>query len=358
MKNTPHQSKSHAAAEPSGTEGERPTPAPPLVTRGAKLQAAVGIDWCRFTIPRPLLEEARSRMAKCLGPGIEAKGIYSYQERLKFTAGAFLAFSDESRPECCIELPGEACRAFGHAGVLKWFAWITEIGGRCTRVDIRLDFKGNRVGLIDAVRQSCERRELCRCRTWEPREPRTNEGERQGYSVNLGKRSKNGSGRYVRVYDKGLESEKAAEGEWERWEVEFTGDVAIQVMHRLAESPAWEEDALSLALGAVEFREHTGSRSLKRRPLASWWELLLGRIKAVTVREKRERSTLVKWGSWYRRCVMPTIDTMAEHAGMVREAVVEYFTGHERFAKRLEHAPPVVFELLDELMAVSQPTHP
>ena len=183
--------------------------------------------------------------------------------------------------------------------------------------------------------------------------PRTNDGAFTGYGVTLGMRGKDGSGRYVRVYDKGLESEEAAIGTWERWETEFSKTVAEKVGAELVASDNWRETCLSLALGAVEFREATGARLLKRRPLATWWAELLDNVNPVTIKATRIKTNLTRYGGWIRKAVVPNLATMAHESGQTLAEVVAFFTGGQHLAKRPAEASPVVWEYLDALVEVA-----
>jgi DNA relaxase NicK len=226
-------------------------------------------------------------------------------------------------------------------------SWAYQQFAQAKRIDIRLDFKGQYIGLIDLIHQSCEQKELCRCRRWLPLIPRTADGNITGKTIQLGKRGKEGSGRFVRAYDKGLETGEAAIGEWERWETEFADDAANQVCMQLVESDDWKHTAAKLVLAAVEFRVHNGSRSLKRRALSDWWAKFTESIKPVLVKIKHTPSTIDSYGSWLRKSVMPAIHTMAHHSGQTVMQVTDFFVGKQNFAKSVGSAPPVVWAYLD-----------
>lgn len=321
---------------------------PPLVTRGANLpEGEVGIDWVTVTMPREHLEEVTQRLEECIGPCTIGKGFNGYGSGRHFAYAAAIAYSDEDRPELCVKLPGDTCGRLGSLGVLELLAWVYGQGGKATRIDVRSDFKGESLDLIDLVRESCERRQLCRCRRWKTEEPRGNDGAYLGRGVTLGRRGKDGSGRYVRVYDKGLETGEALARTWERWETEFCKDAADQVARVLIEADDWKRDALAVALGAVEFREWTGSASLVRRPLAAWWSAFLGGVRPVLVKAKRTPTTLKGFVGWVGRCVLPTLTTMAHESGQSVQSVLDHFKPDKPLPRSKS---PVVWEYLDALV--------
>ena len=338
---------SHSSVGEIDQQSEPVDPCPPSVIRGAKLhKAEIGIDWFRFRMPFNQLHQITNRLAKYLGSYFSKPGMWGYRERFQFACGAFVTFTDASR-ECCIELTGDTCKFLGHDTLMDLMTWAYSHLARATRIDIRLDFKGIEIGLIDNVAQSCERRELCRCRRWGKIDQHTANGECTGYSVQLGKRGKDGSGRLVRVYDKGLETKEKPKGEWERWETEFSDDAANQVCMELIASDNWTQSAAELALGAVDFRVYTGARSLKRRSIADWWAKLTASIKPILVRIKRVHTNIDRYGSWLCRSVMPTLHTISKHTDQSVANIILFFTGKQNFAKAVCDASPVVWEYID-----------
>jgi len=151
--------------------------------------------------------------------------------------------------------------------------------------------------------------------------------------VRLGRRGNVGSGRYARVYDKGLETKTAGANQWQRFEVEYTGQVAAFALAMLLESErdgmarmvvdprvesktCWEDQAVAMALGAFDFREVTGSRELGRRPRVSWWAAFVGQVECVRVKAAKPVARSLKaTARWVRKCVAPTLVSMMRRSG-------------------------------------------
>ncbi|MEM9419003.1 MAG: replication initiation factor domain-containing protein, partial [Planctomycetota bacterium] len=318
---------------------------PPLVTRGAKLhEGEVGIDWVTVTMPRLYLEDVTRRLEEYLGPSNIGKGFNGYSAGRHFAYGAGIAYSDEERLELCVNLSGDTCSRLGPRAILELVSWAFQQDGKATRIDVRVDFKSENLNLIDLVRASCERGELCRCRRWKPEEPRTNDGDYLGRGINLGLRGKKGSGRYVRIYDKGLETGESPARTWERWETVFSKDSADQVAHMLIDSADWKCDALAAALGAVDFHEVNGSASLIRRPLASWWVSFLAGVKPILVKAQRTPTNLHRWGGWMRRSVIRTLKAISRETGLTVDAIISYL---EEGKPLPVSKSPVVWEFID-----------
>lgn len=325
-----------ASPPPSRDDGrERIAPCPPLVIRGANKKGeaydvSVGIDWFRVTSPIKQHAAVLAELTARFGPPQPGRGIHFYEASWRFANKAILAYDVDGDKGHCIDLPGEALatmepdEAVAFCRSLLW-------GRRCTRIDARIDWQADEgVGLIDACISSCRAGELCRARKFKPQEECTNSLIRTAYGVCFGKRGNDGSGRYVRVYDKGLETGERPEGTWERWEAELTGDVAADAAVRIlgetgrpdgerptasdrpsGEPTSWYHAAMSIALGCVEFREQNGSTALERRPLAAWWAALLENVRPVVIVAKRMPTSLERWTGWMRRCGMPTLVGMA-----------------------------------------------
>lgn len=305
------------AAQPTGLDAVRDCP--PWVLRGAKSQVAVGIDWMTLTGPMRDLEPVSSELERRFGPFVSkgGKGFQHGGSRL-FANGAMIAFDDldKENPIIRVELNGNVLSGMSGDEAVELLK-VLLLGRKCTRIDIRLDWQcpdGERVGLIDLATASCRRDELCRARRWKPHEDMDGI-ERVGHGLYVGRRGKDGSGRYLRIYDKGLETGERSAGTWERFEVEHTSDVANDVAIAIAKADDWLYTSMAIALGAVDFRENNGSRELERRPRVSWWSQLLEGIEPVNVRSKRVPTSFERNVGWMRQAMAPKMKAMAIATG-------------------------------------------
>lgn len=332
------------------------------VTRGEKSQ--VGLDWVRGVGKIPQLDFVRLWAEGLFGKPEAAGGQYFYREALRFPGGLSIHYNGRTASvlgTLVVDVPGGLLACMSGDRRVNLLADLVEFGLRPTRVDVAFDLfaePGECVGLIAAVHASCKRDELCGCRAWDYREPMRGGNKRRGHSIYLGRRGNVGSGRMVRVYDKGLEMKCRPEGEHERWEVEFTGEVAEKVAAKILERGEWDQVCMALALGAVDFRECNGRRELSRRPRAGWWsERLQKWLKGeplVRVKAEPREPTLDGTVAWLRAQVGPTLRAMARVAdcsigdvwddvmkgapepkreGMVRQVCWEYY---QRLVRRGE----------------------
>jgi hypothetical protein len=180
------------------------------------------------------------------------------------------------------QLPGNPLQHYSHDQLTDLVQYTLSVGGRITRLDLALDYTpadgADAVGIIERAIRACETGHLCIARRYRPYPEKDYKGRWLGNGISIGTRgSKNGSGRYLRIYDKGLETKTLPVGQWERWEVELTSVVADQAArHLFLDNPTdlqtFQTALRQIALGAVEFRNGTGPR--KSRPLCGWYQTL------------------------------------------------------------------------------------
>lgn len=328
----------------TGTAARRPgagTGGPPIGNTGGKspIQCdarAISIHWLRVTHPGSRRYELRDRLVELFGEPDECRGRWFYERGERFANGVLLLWGGASNARvggevaadgdgeepggdgtCCVDVPGSAIDAI-EPGERFGVCVELSLGGRVSRFDVAADaWHSERVGLIAAILDACARGELCGSRSWEPRVSYRGL-DRVAWGVNLGLRGKKGSGRYVRVYDKGLESGELPEGRWERFEVEFTGDCAAEVASDvLSGGGDWESRAWGRVNGAVSFREVGASNGeLARRPLVSWWARWVSGSVPVSTVMKRAVTTLERHAEWLAATVLPTVARLGREAGV------------------------------------------
>ncbi len=308
---------------------------PPYVTRGTKCQvrapdaAVVVVDTLRFTIGREYLDVLTVKLADLLGPSDElVHGFHHYANGRRFACGALQLWDADGAGRehagVCVELKGVTIEQLGQVGAWSLWAWAARHGGRCTRIDVAVDFRG-RPGLLDSVKRSCERCQLRGLRRWNPIEPRTAAGERIGYTIELGRRGKDGSGKFLRFYDKGLQTGEAPAGAWERCEAEFCGDAANMVAQdwfercddlllehdgderrMLADVSPW---LAARVFGVVDFRQ---PGRLDRSKRVGWWARFLSGVSVVPTIVKRQVARLDGVRAHVKRSLGPMIVAMAD----------------------------------------------
>lgn len=338
-------SYSEAAAQATAAECS----APRRVIRGAKCQTAISIDWLRVVGPAATLDRAMKLVDSIYGEATRkvGKGLWFYEASYRYASGCIIAYDvtkDDERATFAVEIPGSALADLpfdDRVKLLDRFLWM---GCHCTRIDVALDVKADEgVFLAECVRDACHDNELARCKTWRQVQQHS-AGDQTGLTVYMGQRGDLGSGRFVRVYDKGLETQTLPGNQWQRWETEFSGEVASEVAKQIAIATDWTTEAFSFALGAVEFRVPNGQR-LSRRPVSSWWTEFFSSVELKRVKITREDTSLETFSLWINKCVGPTLATMANLRGVNLEDVFLELVG--KVGPVLQGAArPVVWEYL------------
>ena len=139
------------------------------------------------------------------------------------------------------------------------------------RLDLAVDVRCETgVGLIKDLRQSMKRDEIGRIKSFADHITYGRRGLITGHTFSMGKRGAVGSGRYIRVYDKGLETQTLPRGQWERFEVEFTDETAKLVAEELRTSKDFERTAFDLVCGSL---------TVYKRPPGKSFEVARSRLK-------------------------------------------------------------------------------
>jgi len=189
-------------------------------------------------------------------------------------------------------LNGGACRSLGHVN-LQRLASIAGIGGKCPRLDIRLDFFGSDLRLVPLVLEACQAGQLRHLRRFKPYPIISSDLEVLGEGVGLGSQP-----RYVRVYDKGLQTETLPRGQWVRFEAELKDFAAHEAFCSLFTAPSDAEFAsrlLGRLLAVADFRVGPRDVESSRLPRPQWWSDLLASVELVRPAAPSEAPDLARW---------------------------------------------------------------
>ena len=257
------------------------------------------------------------------------RGVHFYQYRRQWCTGAMVCWSDpgqQNAETCLVSLPGEALKWMSREKTVEVVEELGELGLRPRRVDLAVDSKlaGEdiqrvRLAYLEQAVQAVNRGCLVGARRVGVVRSRDGDGAPAGLTLYLGTRGKDGPGRFVRFYDKGLEQESGIPGWWLRWECEFTKSCAEKALAAMCVSYRTGDDSamMGLALGAMDFREVTGRARLAQRPRLAFWSEFIGDNRVVMVRnEERGTGDYDAKVQWYRRCVLPGARALGEAFGM------------------------------------------
>lgn len=249
---------------------------PGPVSPGSECQTPpdeVGIDWLSVTFGGETESAVRAWLKQHHDDdaGMPCKGREGFKRAEQWATGAQLLSGHRSERGWLL-LSGAACRLLGGAAVHD-LARVALMGGKCRRIDIRRDLRGEGLTLITDIRAACEAGFLHRVKRFKSFvEREANDGQLVGDGMYLGSSS---SPRFVRVYDKGLEQKTSGPGEWLRFELQLRDEIAeaaaVEVFGSARE--CWHGAALNVIRGAVDFREGRSGDGVKweRWPRCAFW---------------------------------------------------------------------------------------
>lgn len=287
-------------------------------------EKSISVHWLRVSRPESHRLDLRALLVSFFGVPEKIRGRWLYEFGERFSCGVLILWGsttsdseDGSPRHCCVDVPGGALDSLDPDQRFKLCQELAA-GSRVTRLDLACDVRALRgsVGLIAHVRSACENGCLVGAKRWAPREE-YNANERVAYGVTVGRRGNMGSGRYLRIYDKGLETGTGPEGQWERYEVEFSDDPASEVAASIFESfETFESRAFQRVAGAFDYcTPSTGTgRNYERRRL-KWWGDFIGGIEPVASVAHRQRTTVDRYAAWLTRSVLPRVAYVAKVVG-------------------------------------------
>lgn len=284
---------------------------------GGEVRRTVRLHWLRVVGSRGVEGHALRTLQRFFGPVTSDQGgLRFYGRTRRFASGAMLLTEHKAdSASTCVDVPGSALDALGHAAAMDLCAQLARAGMRATRCDIAIDVEGEGVQLVEAVEASCAAGELTGLQVWGPAHRYGSKGKATRLEVDLGRRGKNGCGRYVRVYDKGLESGDAPPGFWHRFELEATGSVAAEIFRDLARAISEGSEVRCMAaaaLGSVGFHEANGEEHLARRPVSAWWRAFIDGCRVRCYRATRGIPSTEGFARWFREAVAPRLVALAE----------------------------------------------
>lgn len=265
---------------------------------------SIHLDGFRGTFPAECRPLVLALLAPRLGEPEPVVGSGFYTRALAWASGARL-FTDPTQANMggreLLSLGGEAMQAFDVDGQLQLLADLHALGFKGTRVDPAAD-DHQRIASMDDVHEAGRAGHYCGLRLYDPRRPQTQAGELKGDTAYFGRRGGDGSGKYLRIYDKKLESDGAIDAI--RYEVELSGERAAEAFRWLAACKSAEAFRLvlgGLIGGAIDFRERdraSSDRHVDRVPRLTWWEKLLELLTSAPIAIARTKTTLQRRVEW------------------------------------------------------------
>ena len=219
----------------------------------------------------------------------------------------------------CICIPGDACDALGALMLFQVLKTLVDdfwlLG---TRADVAYD-EPTRMILPHEIAAESQKGNYTGFRRSEHQSPLKLNGQREGDQIAFGRRGKAGSGKYLRIYDKLLESD--GDNPCVRYEVEFAKRRARAVIFELSQAETFDKFvALMAGLvgGAIDFIERdnrAGGRNIDRASRLDWWSRIVERLGRVRVAAERPSMKIETSKEWVETSVATTLATLRKAIG-------------------------------------------
>jgi len=282
----------------------------------------VGAHWLRNSFDCKDLEEVKAWVSRFFGEStLKDYGKLSYGRHYSWKSGVSLCFDLDSdtehnpgshRGRMTLDVPGKACNELTAPDLLLFMEGCQELGCNCTRIDVFWD-DYNRTVSLEELRRIADKGDfsmfqISSVNRTRNRTRKENDGLLYN-AVTFGRRGCKGSGKYLRVYDKNLESK--GESNCIRWECEFSQEKAQKVFTWLV-GACGNLDVFamlcgSLIGGCINFVHRTGEKHIDRLDVYEWWQEIKDLLGVVSVRVAKKENTLTGTIGWVERQVSPSL---------------------------------------------------
>ena len=289
---------------------------PRNVKRGVNSQTKneVGLHWLRISIARQYLPKVRQYLDFYFGESAQDDyGLWSYDSRYHWPCGASLNYDCASarsdsvhNGKFTVEIPGQALDVIAQTDLHLFLVSLRQFSPTCTRIDVFFDDYNRTINpheLHDIVKDhdySGFRKSQIK----------------QGYDsgrlihdeIDFGKRGPNGSGQYLRFYDKFLESD--GEKNCVRFEVEFTKErshIVFDILSQVTSIDAFATLCGSLVGGSVKFVHRNGDKNISRLDVYDFWREILELLGSVVIRIPTKRTDIAGKYKYIYHQVTPTL---------------------------------------------------
>jgi DNA relaxase NicK len=322
---------------------------PPPANRGGGLTPGLfesGIStrchWLTVTFPAENLDAVRAHVSAVLRNQAEdrLKGYYGYECGCQWDEKGVLCWSP-GRHEACLDLNGDTMDQMGLETQLELMKWLRGLAAEATRVDTAID-DYHREASLELIHAAADAGNFTGFKIHEARQPKTLSGEKLGDSHTFGRRGKEGALKYLRIYDKFLETGKHPDFDCIRWEIEHRKERADAVFKILCEAQNVEEYAVfcgQFTTEAIDFIDRdsvsAGSAThLSRLARLEWWERFLKRVaKGPRLTLARVVPTLVNAALALKRQYIKTfslLDVQLQKVGSSAAALFQNWIDHNR----------------------------
>jgi len=268
--------------------------------------SSVAIDWLQGTCPNEKMSEVFSLISNLVGACVHP--VFSERGAMLFDCSAVWAnhgiavyFDSEKnldknlhKGRFVVQFQGEFFHQRTVLEVMSLFNDLREVWFKASRIDICFDdFK--KIRKPYQVAKDAFKGSYAGFRSYQHLFTKKKNGDLTSDTVYFGKRGKLGSGKFLRVYDKYLESKGKIDSI--RWEVEWTKEKAFMVFGDLWGSADSEQEFVTklggIIAGSIAFMQ-MNSKNLDRNKNLYWWDKILKILGKKVVYPAPTRSTSLR----------------------------------------------------------------
>ncbi len=285
-------------------------------------------DWGNFTFPTNRREEVQGLVDGYIGEGKRRdRGANTYGQSHGWESGALLAWTD-GRPECWLSFNGDSCDLIPPVLKLEFLRGLRGLGAKCTRADYAIDVPRALV-TMDMVHAAAAAAQVVGFRRYFPKRVVSNmlTGELEQDEADFGRRGRDGSGRYFRWYDKGLESE--GEIDCIRGEVETSAETADAWFNIICEADdlsEFERILGKIVCGSIDFMDKSGAHGhVDRYERVGWYQRIIDLVGEAVITVARVQPTLERSVEYVKRVtpiIFARLARVVDDAGMCGEELV------------------------------------
>lgn len=308
----------------------------PVSNTGVNLTDTVlaGLDWLSGTFNQANFDEVKQFLETAFADSFvqKEKGIGYYSRSWRSTCGAVLGshpYGENPRTDAYLSLPASVLGLLPLHEQQKVFAGLCALGVRSSRLDMRIDCYGEEFTLTQ-VEEAAQAGNFggfqsFRCiQSGNGRLARISRGLGVGRTIEFGRRGKSGSGKFIRIYDKAIES--AGKIDAIRIELELSGERSSDCFSILAQSPVecWGQLIAGWIKDAIKFVDRSVSERVDRCPMLPWWEALLGAFERLSLSVHKPEPVLEKVKRWVKKQVAPSLSMVLEYCHRTGEDWFEW----------------------------------
>ena len=305
---------------------------PPQVIRGLNCQKVnnVGVHWLRMSFNYSCLQEIVDILGVYFGGYVEKDyGLWAFDRSFRFSDCDACVYFDSTlersasqhRSKFTVELTGSCLELLSGSDLFEFIRSLVIFSPSCSRLDLYFDDNGRSIvpnELIDIIKRG----DFTKFRTFSVIQKFKDCALSQD-QVNFGTRGDSGSGRYLRVYDKMLESD--CDNKAIRWELELTKQKS-RVIFRYLSSLNSESDFLkavgSFVGGSIDFVYRGDHQHISRMPRYSFWQNIINILGRSCFKNERKSKSMDDVKVWFKSQIAPSL-------AMIRESYSE--GGFEEF---------------------------